>query len=312
VIVVEDESEEIEGDGGGDNDGSTASQSGEELNVAPATEGYPPPWKGAPLSPNGRSLELNGNMHDSSDEDTDADPEAPLVAPYPQLVKEERLAILSTFQPVLDHSVFHLSTAETQLLSLPGTDDGASTTLLVLSPADTVCLLGTYTLTVSHGSVDILGVRLDASRTSHRIFAPRCSPLPVLSHRSSDGAASESMRLQQLPNRVRSNLPPEYAVVVLQDLRSGVEGLGRVCQTFDSVFGRTQKSLGGSSTVLDLAGASMVRRINDFCARGLTSRIHSSATPNAIRSLSFFRHLGRRHCLLLHHVTGKKLLIRTP
>jgi polynucleotide 5'-hydroxyl-kinase GRC3/NOL9 len=80
----------------------------------------------------------------------------------------------------------------------------------------------------------------------------------VLSHHpGSDGTVPESMR-PQIPDRVRSHLSSECAVVLLQDLRSGVEGLGRVCQTFDSMFGRLRKPPAGSNGVLCLDGASLV------------------------------------------------------
>ncbi|KAF9478424.1 hypothetical protein BDN70DRAFT_879948 [Pholiota conissans] len=144
---------------------------------------------------------------------------------------------LSTFQPIIDQNIFSLNESECNLLGL-----SIPTTLVGLGTDDSICLLGTCTLTVLQGSVTLSGTTINPSLTKYPIFAPRSSPLPILrptfiSHPQSIlNASTLSPRLQPILDF--------RTVIVIQENRTSVEGLGRICRTFEGVFepSRWQKS----------------------------------------------------------------------
>lgn len=136
---------------------------------------------------------------------------------------------LSTFRPLLNKNMFHLAPEEREMIGLPS----LSATILLLSPADNFSITGTCSMTVFAGSVSLCGVTLSASRTQHAIFAPKSSPVPVVEYTDSP---QESISIFPLPDRIRRLCNPMHAVVAIQELQSGVEGLGRVCRTFEGVF----------------------------------------------------------------------------
>ncbi|KAH9853336.1 hypothetical protein C2E23DRAFT_119714 [Lenzites betulinus] len=163
---------------------------------------------------------------DSSDEEDGEDGDEPIVldrslpitgGPIP-----DHPRVLSTFQPVRDQNVFHLSTLKR--------------TVLLLKASDTVTLLGTYTLTILRGSVTFAGVSLTASTTAHPVFAPRSSPVPVIQCLSSKDSAAAFSSSKDLPRHITEAASKFDAVVVLQELHTGIEGLGRICRTFDGLF----------------------------------------------------------------------------
>ncbi|KIJ60990.1 hypothetical protein HYDPIDRAFT_97607 [Hydnomerulius pinastri MD-312] len=167
-------------------------------------------------------------MADSSDEEEpgpsrvgDLKNAAPLAHQTP--LKAEPTT-LSTFCPVLDRNLYLLSESE----SAPN-EKGA---ILVLHPNESVTLLGTYTICVLQGYISLLGVTLSPSDTKHRVFAPRSSPLPVLSWVAAGG----------LPDTCTFPVPPvvrqrsECTAILIRYLDTGVEGLGRICRVFDNVF----------------------------------------------------------------------------
>lgn len=165
---------------------------------------------------------------------------------YPQPSGYQPLQ-LSTFRPLRDSNFFELSAEEISTVGLQ-----AETIVVSIDREETLALLGTYALTVLKGSVSILGATLSASKIAHRVFACRFAPIPILRCVALD--AHPDSNLPSLPPRIRHITGG--AVLAIQSLETGVEGLGRVCRVFDGVFepSRWQRS----SAEVILPGVSLV------------------------------------------------------
>ncbi|KAJ4476197.1 hypothetical protein J3R30DRAFT_413851 [Lentinula aciculospora] len=137
-----------------------------------------------------------------------------------------RPQLLTTFIPISGQNTFYLSADEVSYI-LPS-QNATPATLVALNSSDTLTLLGTYRLTVVRGSIEIGGAFL-YSRSSHNVFAPRSSPLPCIHVLSTSSSST------RLPPKFQ-NVSGDCALIVLQELHTGVEGLGQVCRTFDGVF----------------------------------------------------------------------------
>lgn len=157
------------------------------------------------------------------------DSDANEIPSYSNRPTNEEHDILSTYQPSPDRNMFQLSLDEASFLGLSG-----PAVALVLFPSETVSLVGTYRLRVLHGSVSLLGAIIRPSQVFHQVFAPSSSPIPVIQAIAAGGESSKS--LFDIPARIRSAIAVGNVVIVLQDLQTGVEGLGRVVRTFDGVF----------------------------------------------------------------------------
>lgn len=205
---------------------------------------------------------LDPLVQDSSDEDgseeelvdeVSADmPLASLVPPAPAVVQAS--PILSTFRSIPDENTFSLSSSEYEALRI----SGERAVILVLSPCETLALLGAYSFTVLRGSVTINGVTLHPSKISHRVFAPRSSPIPILEAVAKRGESSKHPSLATFPARVAEFVGQHDSVVILQELETGVEGLGRVVRTFESSFKCTRKEEDEEGSDLCLAGVRLV------------------------------------------------------
>lgn len=130
-----------------------------------------------------------------------------------------------TFTPVLGQNVFHLSGDGS------GPLEGRRGTILALGMEETLALQGVYSMTVLRGVVSVMGSEIQASSSSHRIFAPKCSPMPIIK------AITYSSSSQIVPGQILQRISPECAAILLEDVVTGVEGLGRVCKLFEGVFG---------------------------------------------------------------------------
>ncbi|KAH9843521.1 uncharacterized protein C8Q71DRAFT_2384 [Rhodofomes roseus] len=191
---------------------------------------------------------------DSIDDDVAAIPTHPVVAPVagPSRTMPK---VLSTFQPVLGQNMFYLTPEEAKTLDLQSSQSDDIGTLIVLHASDTLALLGTYCLTVLQGAVSLTGSIVSASHTCHLIFAPRSSPIPVIR----SVAANLSHRTIELPDRIRPAVGSGAAVVLLQELQTGVERLGLVCRTFEGVFSPSRFQSKMSTIDLNLRGVYMLR-----------------------------------------------------
>ncbi|KAE9411212.1 hypothetical protein BT96DRAFT_982985 [Gymnopus androsaceus JB14] len=142
----------------------------------------------------------------------------------------------------------------------------SSRTLIALKPSETLTLLGTYRLTVIHGFVEVGGAILHQG--SHNVFAPRSSPLPCIQ------ALSPSPVSSPLPHRVETAITKGDIVIILQELRTGVEGLGKVCRTFEGVFGAHPRDIvnrldDASADALRLKGVQIITQNSKYIS-GLT------------------------------------------
>ncbi|KAF8709245.1 mRNA cleavage and polyadenylation factor CLP1 P-loop, partial [Rhizoctonia solani] len=119
----------------------------------------------------------------------------------------------------------------------------SATKIVLLNQGESLLFVGTMELTLLQGHIQLLGTTLSPSKTSHKIFAPRSHPIPVLDALGPTTNASFETLSQNGPQLI-SNLPkhiveaisPSHVVLVLQELLTGVEQLGQVVRTFAGVF----------------------------------------------------------------------------
>jgi polynucleotide 5'-hydroxyl-kinase GRC3/NOL9 len=240
-------------------------------------EGGPPPastsksviFKKPSLSKGNRGWSPSNPLQDSSDEEVDDGEEEPFIPDTPVPMKaprptfEERTP-LSTFKPKWNSNIFALSSEEMGFLesSSPIADSAIG---IILPLGETLTLLGTYALNVIHGSVSLGGVTLFPSRHTHHVFAPRCSPVLVLQCVQSNGIKSNPIATS-ITDRLRPFSMADCAIVVLREFSTGVEGLGRVCRTFDGVFEPSRWHRGDTVPDLGLTGIRMVQTLyNSVC-----------------------------------------------
>ena len=149
--------------------------------------------------------------------------------PYNHPLPVEEPQILSTYRPIHGQNLFQLFLDEGSALGLSG-----PALTLVLSPSATLSFVGTYRLRVLRGSISLLGTIIPPSRVLHRVFAPRSSPIPMIEALAANGESSKS--LYDIPTRITSIIDEGDVIIVLQELRTGIEGLGRVMRTFEGIF----------------------------------------------------------------------------
>lgn len=172
-------------------------------------------------------------VFDSSEDASDANEtplsELPQFPSYNNHLTNEEPEILSTYRPTPDQNIFQLSLDEGSSLGLSG-----PAVALVLFPSATASFVGTYRLRVLHGSVSLLGTIVRPSQVVHQVYAPYSSPIPVIQALAARGESSKS--LSDIPARILSTIDEGDVVIVLQELQTGVDGLGRVVRTFEGVF----------------------------------------------------------------------------
>jgi polynucleotide 5'-hydroxyl-kinase GRC3/NOL9 len=168
-------------------------------------------------------------------------------------IKALTLRHLTTFTPTLNQNMFHLSQDKLSALD-PQSTQG---TLIVLSAEETLCIGGACLLTVLRGTVSLLGTTLTASTRRHRIYAPNASPLPVLEAISPEPSNLSDDQSQQLGIFGISG-----AVILIQELQTGVQGLGHVCKVFSGTF--DYASQGEDTKMLNITGTYIVNLSTSF------------------------------------------------
>ncbi|KAJ3861270.1 hypothetical protein EV359DRAFT_47562 [Lentinula novae-zelandiae] len=184
-----------------------------------ATRGYSP---SRPISPDDSSDE-EGVQNDS-------------IQPEPQTQTQSRV-LLTTFVPIPGQNTFYLSPDELSLV-LSSENSTVPATLIALGHSENLTLLGMYRLTVIRGSIEI-GAAILRSRVhpeTHNVFAPRSSPVPSIRVVSSTPSSPLHALLPLGIQHEIAALVGDPVLVLLQELRPGVEALGKVCKTFDGVF----------------------------------------------------------------------------
>jgi polynucleotide 5'-hydroxyl-kinase GRC3/NOL9 len=164
--------------------------------------------------------------HSSEDDSEDSTTHPEMDESRPML--QDKSIVLSSFIPQENVNTFQLSVEE-----IHGMLDGRSTVLLI-PVSQSIAFIGVYSLTILKGSISVCGLQMGPSKTAHRIFAPRSSPIPVLETIASI-ARSDDL-LDVLPQRIKNVVADYHVVLLLQELRTGIEGLGRVIRTFEHVF----------------------------------------------------------------------------
>ncbi|KAF8919529.1 hypothetical protein CPB85DRAFT_1212482 [Mucidula mucida] len=172
------------------------------------------------VPPTQRAWSPSVPVADSSDEEDDEE-----MTPLP--IAEET-DVLSTFQPIRDQNVFALDS--TDMVSLGYADEGLSATMVVLQPGDTLSFIGVYRFSVIQGSITVLGTTFHPAITTHNVFAPRSSPVPVIR------AATSTSTPLSIPVHLKARAQPNETVIVLHELRTNVHGLERICGNFEGVF----------------------------------------------------------------------------
>ncbi|KAF9457216.1 hypothetical protein BDZ94DRAFT_1176032 [Collybia nuda] len=172
-------------------------------------------------------------LMDSSDEgESDGAPDDTLEVPAQPMKKP--LHILSNLHPTPNENIFFLTPDEVNAIDLSSLIPTLPATIIALGFKETVCLLGTYRFCVLQGSVACSGVVLSPSPRIHRVFAPRSSPLPILEGAiGKDSIAGLNLKL---PPRLRPLAQAPATLLLIQELNTGVKGLGRICRTFNGVF----------------------------------------------------------------------------
>jgi polynucleotide 5'-hydroxyl-kinase GRC3/NOL9 len=170
---------------------------------------------------------------DSSDDTSDTNEQfsADLFSSHRGPLTSEKPEVLSTYYPIREQNLFQLSLNEGSAFGLNG-----PAVALVLSPSATVSFVGTYRLRVLRGSISLLGTIVQPSQLLHNVFAPRSSPVPVIQALVACGESSNS--LPDIPARILGVIDDGDVVILLQELQTGIEGLGNVVRTFEGAFGQ--------------------------------------------------------------------------
>jgi polynucleotide 5'-hydroxyl-kinase GRC3/NOL9 len=159
---------------------------------------------------------------------------------------------LSTFVPVPDKNVYHLLATDFASTAISG-EKGS---IVILEQGESLCILGTCRLTLLKGAITLNGVHLQPSLISHRIFSPRSSPLLMIEGRS---GTKYVINTSNLPSRLHRHEQSKSALVFLQELLTGVEGLGRICRTIEGVYESYGRQDHSFSSPFKLYGLYMVR-----------------------------------------------------
>jgi len=141
--------------------------------------------------------------------------------------------------PTLDANTFHLHESDMESLQLP-VADGA--TLILLTSGQSLSFVGTASITLLQGVIAILGTIISPSLHQHHVFSPKSGPLASLealdvkSHCEQPSTSFLSLGGRMLPQRVQNVVQASDNVIVIHRFHTGVEGLGKVCRTFEGVF----------------------------------------------------------------------------
>lgn len=149
------------------------------------------------------------------------------MSPSSRPIVPPKLSTVGTYKQVSGANFISLSEDDRASLNL----DSSPAALLAFHPRETLSFGGTARIQVLQGSIELFGSILHPSGTSHLVFAPRSYALPVIA-----ALLPPSHVASTLPEKLRSQVEDYEIVIVIQELNTGVEGLGRVCPTFASVF----------------------------------------------------------------------------
>ncbi|KAF7775876.1 hypothetical protein Agabi119p4_4269 [Agaricus bisporus var. burnettii] len=223
---------------------SDASQDDSDIEILPG-----PPT----LSSKRRAWSPSMPLDDSSSSDEaeiDMSELIDLPARFSRLPPIDVGATLSTFVPTPGKNVYHFSDADLAVLGEKGT-------IVVLEQGESLCVLGTCRLTLLKGAISLNGVPLQPSLNSHRVFSPRSSPLVMIEGQTGTKSAID---ISSLPPSLHCYKQLKSALVFLQELQTAVEGLGRICRTFEGVFDSYGRQDDSISSPFQLPGLYLVQK----------------------------------------------------
>jgi len=154
-------------------------------------------------------------------------PSRPNDSEDPQQIGDAECPAISNFAPVIGQNTFVLTAGDLSSLGF----QGEHAVLLTVNAGESLALVGVYLVTVLRGSISLCGVTLSPSLTRHRVFAPRSSPIPVISWVP---LQTDSSTRIPLPSDVHAT--PDTSIILIQHENTGVHGLGRACRIFEHVF----------------------------------------------------------------------------
>ncbi|KDQ14247.1 hypothetical protein BOTBODRAFT_132759 [Botryobasidium botryosum FD-172 SS1] len=158
------------------------------------------------------------NMDDSETGYNDT-PTAPDPAP----------SVFSTFSGVAQKNLFPMDNEE--LLQFNMHTSSGRSAIIILEPSESLAFIGTARLTLLRGFISLLGVPLHPSLDPHPVYAPRSHPVPILTSLPNSPRGDT-----ELPPRLQAYCGPESSVVLIQEMLTGVEGIGTICKSFERVF----------------------------------------------------------------------------
>lgn len=80
------------------------------------------------------------------------------------------------------------------------------------------------------GELSLFGSLLQASTIQHSVFAPKNYPTATIK------ALEHSGNNKTLPETIAKSVNPSQTVIMVKDLHSGIQGLGRVCGILQPAF----------------------------------------------------------------------------
>jgi polynucleotide 5'-hydroxyl-kinase GRC3/NOL9 len=182
------------------------------------------------------------------------------------------------FSAELDVNTFRLTPGECS--TLISVEEPA--TAIILPAHSSITLTGVYQLTVLQGAVVLMGVPLTSSNVSHAVFSPKLSPLPCIESVGNTDPAPPL--ISHVPDRLRPCIFPEHAVILIRAHSTGIEGLGRVMRTFESMFQPSQPN----NSVVDLGVPGV--QVHAVCCRSVPPNNKNLLTRKWTQQE---RHLGR-------------------
>jgi hypothetical protein len=128
---------------------------------------------------------------------------------------------LSSFSPCLGRNVFFDYTNESTKL------------YVILKLSETLSFVGTVALTVLQGSISVFGSIIPPSSIRHQIYAPKNYPIATM---ESIEYFKRSSVNPTLPTFMKELVTESDAILEIEDLHSGVQGLYQVCPVHLAIF----------------------------------------------------------------------------
>jgi polynucleotide 5'-hydroxyl-kinase GRC3/NOL9 len=104
---------------------------------------------------------------------------------------------------------------------------------IILKLSETLSFVGTVALTVLQGSISLFGSIIPASSIRHPVYAPKNYPIATI-------ASIEYLRQSPvnptLPAFMEGLVSESDAILEIEDLHSGVQGLYQVCPIHLAIF----------------------------------------------------------------------------